>query len=208
MNWREGQLPQSSLLYPGLCSLDLSRRVFVSESNDIFHIFTAAKPLSMLEWMVTTCFGFNCKQRVECRVTPTNRACWFPSPQLRILGKIATKFFPTQDTDPLAIGAKNFVHYIAYNEDTSNWYKNDYISTVSFDKTSARPPHLVQVLTLPPDDILRQLKKPEESFERALISPLKREPASCSRRIETGKPWTREKLARGRRRFQFFGYRS
>ena len=86
--------------------------------------------------------------------------------------------------------------------------KRLYISTVSFDKTSARPPHLVQVLTLPPDDILRQLKKPEESFERALISPLKREPASCSRRIETGKPWTREKLARGRRRFQFFGYRS
>jgi len=34
-------------------------------------------------------------------------------------------------------------------------------STVSFDKTSARPLHLVQVLVLPPDDITRRLKKPE-----------------------------------------------
>jgi len=34
-------------------------------------------------------------------------------------------------------------------------------STVSFDKTSARPSHPVQVLVLPPDDILRRLKKPE-----------------------------------------------
>ena len=34
-------------------------------------------------------------------------------------------------------------------------------STVSFDKTSARPLHLVQVPVLPPDDITRRLKKPE-----------------------------------------------
>ena len=48
--------------------------------------------------MVTTCFGFNCRQRVECRVTPTDRAWWSPLPQLRILGKIAIKHFPMQDT--------------------------------------------------------------------------------------------------------------
>ena len=54
------------------------------------------------------------------------------------------------------------------------WCKNDYISTVSIDKTSARPLHLVQVLALPPDDIIRLLKEPEESFERALLSPLKK----------------------------------
>ena len=34
-------------------------------------------------------------------------------------------------------------------------------STVSFNKTSARPLHLIQVLALPPDDITRRLKKPE-----------------------------------------------
>jgi len=34
-------------------------------------------------------------------------------------------------------------------------------STVSFDKTSARPLHLLQVVVLPPDDITRWLKKPE-----------------------------------------------
>ena len=36
-----------------------------------------------------------------------------------------------------------------------------YISTVSFDKTSIRPLHLDQALALPPDDIIRRLKKPE-----------------------------------------------
>ena len=45
--------------------------------------------------------------------------------------------------DPLAIGAKE-------------WF-----STISFDKISPRPLHLVQVLTLPPDDITRRLKKSE-----------------------------------------------
>jgi len=34
-------------------------------------------------------------------------------------------------------------------------------STMSFDNTSARPLHLLQVLALPPDDITRRLKKPE-----------------------------------------------
>ena len=37
--------------------------------------------------------------------------------------------------------------------------RNCAFSTVSFDKTSARPLH--QVLALPPDDITRRLKKPE-----------------------------------------------
>ena len=44
-----------------------------------------------------------------------------------------------------------------------------YISTVSFDKTSVRPFHLIQVFTLP-DDLMCRLKKPEESFEYPLES--------------------------------------
>ena len=154
-------------------------------------------------------------------------------------------------------------------------------STVSFDKTSARPLHLVQVLVLPPDDITRRLKKPEfylsttitirvemtslithEShsdyqhtsilthsnsttttirwknpdfvlqqsrkkncycwfhrmrmfsdtavlvktpsewenisiIENNHVSPLKKESASCSGRIESGKPWARERNWKG-----------
>ena len=103
-------------------------------------------------------------------------------------------------------------------------------STMSFDKTAARPLHLVQVLAVPPDDITRRLKKPEfylsttitirvemtplitksrsdyhhtsilthsnstttddptenvSVIENDHVSPLEKEPVSCSRRIES-----------------------
>jgi len=57
-----------------------------------------------------------------------------------------------------------------------------YISTVSFDKTSVRPLRLIQVFTLP-NDLMRRLKKPQESFEhaiesiRALLNSWKKGPA-------------------------------
>ena len=173
--------------------------------------------------------------------------------------------------DPLAIGAKKSA-----------------FSIVSFDKTSARPSHPVQVLVLPPDDILRRLKKPEfylwtlitiqvemappitesrsdyqhtsilthsnsttttirqETPDFVLQRPrkklwllisqdvyvdrhchacenffrirkclhhrqrsrqsIKKKPASWTGRIESGKPWAREKLERERHRLELFGY--
>ena len=157
--------------------------------------------------------------------------------------------------------------------------KRPYISTVSFNKTSSGPLHLVQVLALPPDNIIRRLSKPEfylwttitirvemtplitESrsdyqhtgilthsnsttitirqqtpdfvlqqprkncycrfyrmrmfsdtavlvgipsewenvsiIEYDHVSPLKKEPASCSRWTESGKPWERERNWKG-----------
>ena len=52
----------------------VSRRVrFRVQGRPLFPIFTAAKPLSTLEWMVTMLWV----QRVECRVTPTNCAIPF-----------------------------------------------------------------------------------------------------------------------------------
>jgi len=90
------------------------------------------------------CFGLNCKQRVECRVTPTDRACWSPSLQLRILGQIATKYFSMQDT---------------LTPWPSEW-RNLCIFNCIARQDLARPLHLLQVLALPPDDITRRLKKP------------------------------------------------
>jgi len=38
------------------------------------------------------------------------------------------------------------------------------------------------------------------------VSPLKKKPASWTGRIESGKPWAREKLERERHRLELFGY--
>ena len=43
-------------------------------------------------------------------------------------------------------------------------------------------------------------------IENNHVSLLKKESASCSGRMESGKLWAREKLERGRRRFELFGY--
>jgi len=97
----------------------------------------------------------------------TDRSCLLiPFTSAPNTGQDRNQVFPDAGhVDYLTIGAKKSMHYIANNEDISDWWKlvqtRPYISSVSFDKTSARPLHLVQVLALPPDDITRWLKKPE-----------------------------------------------
>ena len=106
---------------PGPVTFHAAIRVrFRAQGRPLFPIFTAAKPLSTL----IQCFGFNCKQRVECRATPTNRAILFTAAPN--IWKNRSQGLPhAGHADSLAIRAKKSVHYIANNEDTSNWYKND-----------------------------------------------------------------------------------
>jgi len=66
-------------------------------------------------------------------------------------------------------------HKIWFSIDIDEKYKLQtqpytYISTASFNKTSFRPLNIVRALALPQDNYVRRLKKPEESFERALES--------------------------------------
>jgi len=105
-------------------------------------LFPAAKPLSMLEWMVTMLW---IQLQAEGRVTPTN--CAIPFTSAPNTWQNCNQIFPdTLTTWPSERRMKTY----------SNWWKlvqtRPYISTVSFDKTSAGPLHLVQVLALPPDN--------------------------------------------------------
>jgi len=92
----------------------------------------AALPKILLSWSLKTCFRF----RESCLLIPFASALNTWQNHNQVLPDAG-------HTDPLAIGAKKS------------------FSTISFDKTSPRPLHLVQVLTLPPDDITRRLKRSE-----------------------------------------------
>jgi len=111
----------------------------------------------------------------EARESNTNIACWFPSPRLQSLDKIATKYFPTQDMltpwhlEIRRIFGVRLGKWSRTKNMISNWHWWKY-DRISFDETSARPLYLSQVLALSQNDLMRRLKNPEETLERALES--------------------------------------
>ena len=85
-------------------------------------------------------------------------------------------YFPTQDTlAPWPSGWRNkksvlhALHGHQWSQHTrlmklAQTWPCSLHSTTLFDKTSARPIHLVEELTLLPDDLMRRLNKPEGEF--------------------------------------------
>ena len=107
---------------------------------------------------ITSVAWFNCKQRVQGRVTPKNIACWF-----RILDKIGTFRSCTRwhlglrDEETRIFGV-NHSRWSGTKDMIFHWHWNTALY-FNFDMTCPRPPYLIQVLALPPDNSIRWLKK-------------------------------------------------
>jgi len=109
------------------------------KGHPLFPTFTAASPLSMLEWIVTTCLVANVSWMVQLQAeggmqSNTDRLCLLiPFTSAPNTWQNRNQVFPDAGyIDNLAIGAKKFMRYIANSKThprthptDENWYKHD-----------------------------------------------------------------------------------